>query len=44
MVDRRLFLKLLGTSAGSAALAANGESILKPTAAQAAVTLSLIHI
>ena len=38
MVDRRLFLKLLGAGTGSAALAVSGESLRMPTAAQAAVT------
>jgi hypothetical protein len=37
MVDRRLFLKLLGAGTGSAALAASGDPFLTPTVAQAAV-------
>jgi alpha-galactosidase len=37
MVDRRLFLKLLGAGAGSAALVVDRNSFLMPTAAQAAV-------
>ena len=36
-VERRHFLKLLGAGTGSAALVANGNSILTPTVAQAAV-------
>lgn len=36
-VERRHFLKLLGAGAGSAALVSNGNTILTPTVAQAAV-------
>jgi alpha-galactosidase len=36
-VERRHFLKLLGAGAGSAALVSNGNNILTPTVAQAAV-------
>jgi alpha-galactosidase len=36
LVDRRLFLKVLGAGAGSAALAADGYRFLTPTEAQAA--------
>ena len=37
MVDRRLFLKLLGAGTGSAALAARVNPFLTPPVAQAAV-------